>query len=225
MTTITPPSNAPKTAGSNANESALQQLSKNTDMFLKMLTTQLQYQDPLQPQDPTQFTQQLVQFTGVEQQIKSNQKLDDLIATIRTSSISEALGYVGKRVETVGDQMELADGKAEFGFDLSKKAASIKAVIVDSTGKTVQTLSVTPGADGETQRVEWDGKRADGSTAPAGVYKFAVQAKDAQGKDIEYRPRTIGTVKSVEHDGGDVALVLGKSRVKLADILAVLRPA
>src|SRR5262249_10208809 len=78
--------------GAAANSNAASQLAGNFDEFLKLLTTQLQHQDPLSPLDPNQFTQELVQFSSVEQQIQTNTSLSTLISLQQNAQVTSALG-------------------------------------------------------------------------------------------------------------------------------------
>src|SRR5690554_3558349 len=96
-------------------------LADNFDNFLKLLTTQLQHQDPLSPLDPTQFTEQLVQFSGVEQAIKTNEALGQLIALISADRLARAADYVGAEVEAAGQTVRLRDtGSAAFHYRLDQ---------------------------------------------------------------------------------------------------------
>src|SRR5271154_1591718 len=103
MTTAAANATTPTTnTSSSTNNSAMQQLSGNMNTFLTLLTTQLQHQDPLSPMDSTQFTQQLVEYSQVEQQINTNTNLTNLISLQQTNSGAAAVGYLGKEVTATG---------------------------------------------------------------------------------------------------------------------------
>ncbi len=110
--------------------SSLASLSENFDAFLTLLTSQLQNQDPLDPMDSSEFTNQLVQFSAVEQQIQANQNLETLIQLQNAQSAANAVGYIGKDVEVPSSQIMLQDGEAKFAYTL---ADSVDIVVVTVT--------------------------------------------------------------------------------------------
>src|SRR6195256_985265 len=98
--------------------SAQQTLAGNFNTFLTLLTSQLKNQDPLSPMDTTQFTQQLVQFSAVEQQINGNKKLDQLIGLQSTANAYGAVGFVGTQVAADSDQLSLQNKKSKFDYTI-----------------------------------------------------------------------------------------------------------
>src|ERR1700733_1829637 len=119
MTTTTPVTTPPVTTtaananGTNSTPDALAQLSGNFDTFLTLLTTQLKNQDPTAPLDSNQFTQQLVQMTGVEQQLNGNDLLKQLVANT-SNGISTAVTLIGKNVKAVSDTANISNGQAQW---------------------------------------------------------------------------------------------------------------
>src|SRR3954452_8242996 len=97
-------------------------LAGNFQTFLTLLTTQLKNQNPLDPLDTNQFTQQLVQFAQVEQQLKQNEQLTTLIAIEKSAQATTALAFVGSTVAVDGQTTALANGKANWSFTVSKPA-------------------------------------------------------------------------------------------------------
>ena len=140
-------------------------LAETFDNFLVLLTTQLQNQDPLSPLDTNEFTQQLVEFTNVEQAIKTNDKLDQLIAMQGAGILTGALDYIGKEVEFAGAELNLADGEATVVYDLASNAQEITLEILDENGITVRTL--TGPTDAGRHEIVWDGKDNFGNSLPA----------------------------------------------------------
>ena len=158
-------------------QSSAARLAENFDTFLTLLTTQLQYQDPLDPMDSNEFTQQLVQFTSVEQQIQSNKSLDTAVSLLLANQTISAAGYIGREIEATGDEAWLeAEGGATWAYELDATATSATLTISDATGKLVYAAPATL-AGGRNQFV-WDGKDAAGKRLPEGNYKFAVAALD-----------------------------------------------
>jgi flagellar basal-body rod modification protein FlgD len=206
--------------GGSTTGSALAQLSSNSETFLRLLTTQLQNQDPMQPQDPTEFTNQLVQFTQVEQQIQSNAKLETLISKLDAFEMNAALSYVGRVIEADGDRTELANGSAQIVYGLESAASQAAIVISDASGKEVRILEGTRTAG--RNEVAWDGRDQDGAALPPGVYSFQVLAADSKGKAMTAETRTVGRVQSVEKAGDlGLALMIGGQPVLIGDVLSV----
>src|SRR5688572_11491577 len=117
-------------------------LAENFDTFLSLLTTQLKNQDPLAPMDSTQFTQQLVQMTGVEQQLLTNDLLEKLVSNTGTG-VSTAVSLIGKEVRTDSELAALKGGKAEWDYTLDRAASDVKLEILDSKGRVVRTIAPT----------------------------------------------------------------------------------
>src|ERR1700755_3502386 len=115
-----------------------QTIAGNFDTFLQLLTTQLQNQNPLDPLDTNQFTQQLVQFSGVEQQLKTNDFLQAMMTASVAANHSQAVSYIGKMVTADGVKTELTDDGATWHFATTKDA-HIQVEVKDADGNTVFT--------------------------------------------------------------------------------------
>jgi flagellar basal-body rod modification protein FlgD len=207
------------TGTSTATNQALKGLTDNFDNFLKLLTKQLQHQDPLSPLDTNEFTGQLVQFTGVEQAIATNKKLDSLIGLQTASQASTAISYLGTTVDAETNRVALADGEGEFVYALSEAAKRTAVIILDAQGKPVRV------ANGETKAgkhtFEWDGKDNDGGRLPDGVYSVEVTAFDADGKAISSAVGTSGRVTGVQIVGGEILLSLGELQIPFSQVYSV----
>ena len=117
-------------------------LATNFNMFLTLLTTQMKNQDPLSPLDNNQFTAQLVQMTGVEQQLASNDLLKQLVANTGTS-VASAVDLIGKQVRADSADAKLAGGKAQWNYHLDADTSDLKITVLDSSGKTVDVIAPT----------------------------------------------------------------------------------
>jgi flagellar basal-body rod modification protein FlgD len=160
------------------------QISKDYDMFLRLMTAQLKNQDPLQPLDGTEFVAQLAQFSGVEQQIKTNERLDTMLGALTRSAAEVSLGFLGKTVETAHGKVELEAGAAaSFAFEVEDPAAKAEAVVTDADGNEVRKFDVDASTLGRNEAV-WDGQDATGNPAPPGVYTISVQIYDDAGKKV-----------------------------------------
>jgi flagellar basal-body rod modification protein FlgD len=195
------------------------ELADTFDNFLVLLTTQLQYQDPLSPLDAIQFTEQLVQFSGVEQAIATNDKLDDLIALQGGSQLSSAVSYIGKGVKADSDLIALQDGTATLIYGLEGNAASTTISIVNSAGQTVRNLAgdTAPGL----HELVWDGLDGNGQPLPDGTYGLVVNAVDANNQAVSVATGASGRVTGVETQDGEVYLKLGDLLVPLTRVFAV----
>lgn len=194
-------------------------LTSNFDTFLTLLTTQLKNQDPLQPMDSAQFTQQLVQYSGVEQSIYANKNLETLIALQTQGTMSSAVSYMGRDVTATSDDAMLADGKANWTYTLPRDAANVSLTVTDSTGKAVYT-GTGPKTAG-TNTVIWDGKTSAGGTAPPGIYTLTVGATDAAGEMMTAPVSLTGRVLGVDTVDGQVLLNVGGVRLKLSEVTSV----
>lgn len=200
-------------------------LNANFDTFIKMLTTQLQYQDPMNPTDTTEFTNQLVMYSQVEQQMNGNDKLDKLIALQQGQGVQSALGYMGWEVSTNSSNLPLQDGEAHFEISVAKPAASISLSITDSSGKFVRGLSLS-NIDKTTGEIIWDGKDANGNVMTEGTYKISASAKDTAGNTVATTVKTYGIVTAIDIDSsGNTVLKMGDMTISPDDIKSVRAPA
>jgi flagellar basal-body rod modification protein FlgD len=201
-------------------------LAENFNMFLTLLTTQMKNQDPTSPMDSNQFMSQLVQMTGVEQQLAGNDLLKQLVANTG-SNLGSVVNLIGKEVRAATNQATLTGDQAKWGYSLNASAADVKMEVVDSRGVTVQTIAVSE-ADrkaGEHTFV-WDGKDSSGAKlADGGVYTLKITAKDASGGAIPTSTFVQGVVTGVESQDGQGMVSLNGGRVSIALITSVNVPA
>lgn len=197
-------------------------LASNFTAFLQLLTTQLKNQSPLDPLDTNQFTQQLVQFAQVEQQLKANEQLTSLVALQKSSQATQALGFVGNLVAVDGSTAQLANGQAAWSFT-SPSAATATVTITNASGQTIftGTYDIPAGS----QNFVWDGVDADGSTRPDGDYKLSVTAKDANGQSVAVSTQIWGTVDSVDLTQDPPLLSIGGKSYTLEQIKKVAKAA
>jgi flagellar basal-body rod modification protein FlgD len=190
--------------------SAESRLVGDYDSFLLLLTTQLKNQDPLAPMDATQFVSQLSQFASVEQMIVSNQKLDQIVASLGANSVLADIGLIGRTVEVPGNAAELRDGSLSLTYSLAKDAEQAAVVIRDADGNIVRQLpvSTTAGEHGLT----WDGTDQDGDQLDDGIYTFTFGAADAEGAAVATQAYVTAAVMRVETTAGGSSLVLSNGQ-------------
>ena len=187
--------------------------------FLKLLTTQLKNQDPLSPLDSNQFTQQIVQMTGVEQQLYTNQLLEQLVSG-GGAGLSNAVGLIGKTVAVNGDVNTLAGGQASYAYDLASAADTTNLEIVDAAGRAVWTGTAASGAAGRHTFV-WDGKDSSGNQMPdGGQYRLIVDAR-AGGAPVGVTQYVTGVANAVETIDGQTLLTVGRTRTPLSGLVGV----
>lgn len=213
--------NALDFAQNTANSSA--QLAEDFDDFLVLLTTQLQNQDPLSPMDSTEFTNQLVAFAGVEQQINANQKLDSLVSLGLGSSFSSALNYVGKDISYMSSEAYF-DGETpmKVNYAIEGRAVDTTINIFDESGNLVRTDKVEDGTD--VKEYVWDGRNNGGEVVPAGTYEISVDALDANDQALDSTTVVQGHVSGVETQNGTTYLLVGERAVSVGNIINVREP-
>lgn len=207
-------------AAQQASNTANQRVSLAQDFtqFLTLLTTQLQNQDPMSPMDSTEFTNQLVQFSQVEQQINMNAKMDNLVALQLASISSVALGYVGMDISYIGNEASF-DGETpvEINYALSDAAVTSKINIYNEAGDLVFS-SDAPKSSG-TNKFVWDGKNTGGERLPEGTYTVKIDALDGKQKTIESTSVVSGRVKGIETQNGIVYVLVGDRAVPMSSIV------
>jgi flagellar basal-body rod modification protein FlgD len=195
-------------------------IADNFQTFLTLLTTQLQNQNPLDPLDTNQFTQQLVQFAGVEQQLKSNDQLKSLIDIEKSAQATQALIYVGNTVAVDGSTQQF-DGSATWNLKAAKDTTAA-ITITNSSGQTVYSGNFALN-QGNGSFV-WDGKGNDGTQWPAGAYKLTATGKDTTGKDVAIATEIQGVVDSVDLTATPALLSIGGQNYTTDQIRRVIRP-
>jgi len=199
--TASPVVSGTTTASSSSSSSSLSSstgstLAGNFQTFLQLLTTQLQNQNPLDPLDTNQFTQQLVQFAGVEQQLKTNDQLTQLVSLQQTTQATQALGFVGKTAVVDGNTTALSSSSATWELNIPSSSA-VTVTIANSKGQTVFTGNYSASA-GNNQPFTWNGQGNDGTQWPDGLYTMTATAADSSGNPVAISTQVGGTVSSVD---------------------------
>ena len=206
------------TAGGGSTANPLASLTSNFQDFLSMLTTQLQNQDPTAPMDSSQFTTELVQFTGVEAQIQGNSSLTQLIQLAQGGTALQASQMIGKTVQVTSNQLSLQNGSATIDFT-APAAGPAAIAIYNSTGQKLfdTVVNATSGSNVWT----WNGHTASGTAVPDGVYNVAVEGTTAGGGTAALPFAVQGTVTGAQQGNGTVNLDLGPLSVGLSSLTSV----
>jgi len=192
------------------------------EAFLELLVTQLQNQDPLQPQDGAEFVQQLAQFTHVEQSLRQSEALDVISLQLTGLSANEAVSLIGKDVVVKGDTISF-DGINATGFaaNLEKSSAETKVTIRNEAGEAVRTLDLGPKPAGDID-IPWDGRDDAGQVVQPGSYSVEISATDDTGTPIQVSQDVSGRVVGVDYAKGYPEIILESgARAPISDLVSV----
>ncbi len=197
------------------------QLGMNSSDFLKMFIAQLQNQDPLSPQDPSQFLGQLAQLTQVEQAYNTTTALNNLLTAQNDVLAKSAVSMIGGNVTATGNQSNY-DGTnaATMKYSLPAATSSTTLTIANSTGQTVRIVDLGAQAAG-TSTYQWDGTDGQGTKLAAGAYTFAVTGTDAAGNTQTATTYITGKADGVKFDSGSAYVTIGAVSIPYANITAV----
>ncbi len=193
----------------------------NFDNFLTLFITQLKYQDPLEPMDTSQFTNNLAQLSGVEQAVNTNANLENIASLLSGSAMNQSVSYLDKAVEFSSDKIQLTSSRVTGGFyELSEAADSVDIIISDANGVPVRTI---PGKASEgKQLAEWDGTDDVGNPMKEGNYQMQVLARKKGTSEAKKIPTTVlGIVKGVTMDQGTAWLQIGEETVEASAIKSI----
>jgi flagellar basal-body rod modification protein FlgD len=226
MTTTAPTTTAPTTnttgsTNTSAANNGLAQLADNYQTFLSLLTTQLKNQDPLSPLDTNQFTQQLTQMTGVEQQLLSNQLLQQLVSQSQGGGLTGAVGLIGKTVSASDTSATLQNGSATWQFSTASAPATMNATVSDSSGNVVWAGGLAPNGAGA-QSFTWNGQNQAGvQQTNGGAYTLSINAADANGATIPVSTNITGTASAVQQVNGTTMVTVNGVQVPLNSVTGV----
>lgn len=196
-------------------------LASNFETFLALLTSQLKNQDPLSPVDSNQFTAQLTQMAGVEQQLLTNDLLKSLVAGQGGGTLANAANYIGKEATAAWAATKVTGGKATWSYELANSATEAKLQVLDAQGKVVWE-GAAPDKSTGLHDFTWDGKTAGGvNAAEGGVYTLKITAKNATGGAVESQVLTRGRITGVEMYDGEPYLTVGNSILPLSTVIAL----
>ena len=219
-TTTVPASSTSSSTASSANALASQQIAGNFQSFLQLLTTQLQNQNPLDPLDTNQFTQQLVEFAGVQQQLNTNDSLATLVSLQQATQSTEALNYVGKTVTVSGNTATMTNSEAVWALSVPS-ASTVDISIANSSGQAVFTGTFNASA-GNDQPFEWNGLSNDGTQNPDGNYTMTATAKDSAGNTVGVTTSVGGVVSSVDLTQSPPLLTVGGQTFTINQIRSII---
>lgn len=197
-------------------------IADNFDTFLQLLLTQLKNQNPLEPMDTNQFTQQLVQFTSVEQQLQTNEFLEAMMLSTQSGTNTQAVSYIGKMVNASGVTADLKNGQASWLYKVDEPAANSTVTIKDEAGNVVFTerLSLEAGTD----EIVWDGTTSMGERLASGRFSITIDARTAEGSYVPVTTEMMGIVEGVDVSGTEPFLLMGNRRIPISAVTSVGEP-
>lgn len=212
---------ATTTTTTTAADAMKKEIGMNKDDFLKLFMAQLQNQDPLNPQDPTQFLGQLAQLTQVEQAYNTATALNSLLTAQNNSLSMTAVNLIGGTVTATGTQANF-DGTnpAQMAYSMPAATTTTTLNISDASGRLVRTVSLGAQAGGKAT-YQWDGRDGQGNQLAAGAYTFSVNGTDAAGSTQVATTYTVGKVDGVNLSNGKAVLTIGAVQVPYENVTNV----
>lgn len=204
-----------------ANATSRAGIAQNFDAFLSLLTTQLRNQSPLEPLNANEFTQQLVQFAGVEQQLRTNESLTNLLAATKTTAFTGALGLLGATVTADGRSTRLQNGAAQWNLQVPRAVTGAVVTITDAAGNVV--FSERRAFSSGEQAYSWNGRTSSGAVAPDGEYTVNVAALDASGNNVVIGAEMRGVVEKVDLSGTEPVITVGNLSLPLSKVKTIQR--
>ena len=206
--------------------STLKGLNDNFDQFLTLLTTQMKNQDPLQPMDTNQMTEQLVAFTNVEQNIATNTRLDKLLKLQELGAASTNLAYLGRLVTFEGDKFQYTEGmtSAPLGYELETEAKTVRVDILDSQGRIIRSMEGATTA-GTRHTVNWDFKDDAGRDVQPGEYRLNIAPRGATETDlIKSKTYSFGVVNGISGGSGsnpETSVIVSSQEIPMGKLLSI----
>lgn len=189
------------------------------DAFMKLMLTQMKYQDPTNPMQSHEMAAQLAQFSSLEQLSNMNSTLDAMRTQASPQTNYQALALIGKTVS--GDSSKLnrvaGDTKHGISFELLGDAASVKVTVKDSAGNIVRKLDFGPMKKGRSS-VEWNGVKEDGMAARPGEYRISVEGQSKTGGKVFARTAFGGRITGLNFTNEGPVLMVGSQSIKLSDV-------
>ncbi len=225
MTLISPSASLPASASTGlqslatASTSPKGTIGADFNMFLKLLTTQMQNQDPLSPMDSAQYTQQLVQYSQVEQTVQQSSTLKDILASLTNQTMAQASGFIGKDAEFNSAVAGLGAKPASWTYSADVAVASGKMQITNAAGAVVDTRDVNLG--GRQGSFSWDGTLANGDKAPAGAYTLSMTARNAAGATVPVTIHSVGTVGGISAENGGISLDVNGAQLPINTLIGL----
>jgi flagellar basal-body rod modification protein FlgD len=189
--------------------------------FLKLLTTQMQNQDPLDPMDTSEYTQQLAQYSQLEQSVQQTGTLKEVLAQLSAQEMMQASSFIGREARFDSPVAGLGKDPATWTYYVNGAPAKITGTITDASGAVVKTVTLDPATQG---RFEWDGVKDNGSQAAEGAYTFKLTAVNTAGHGLDATINSVAKVSDVVSSGSGVMLGVNGIRMPLYGLVGISAP-
>lgn len=199
--------------------SAQSRFGDDYDTFLQLLTAQLQNQNPTEPMNTNEFTQQIVSYSSLEQQIGTNTQLEDLVSLMTGFLSNNAVSYVGDTITYENATTELRDGEAHWDYDVSRSGVEGQIEIRNSSGVLVRKTDANTSSG--RHEFNWDGRTDDGRIAPDGDYSMTVIIRDENERAIGVDTSVSGLVEGVDLTGSEPRLLVDGRTISISEVLSV----
>jgi len=194
-------------------------LAENFEMFLTLLTEQMKNQDPLNPLDSTEFVNQLVSFSGVEQQISANQNLESLLLVQSAAAQGAAVGFIGREATIATPQAILEGGEAKWSYVVPEEVTELSMLVKDEGGRIIGRFDGEAAAG--SHEFAWNGEDLNGNTLDDGIYQLEITATRADGSSASVEILSTSKVTGVDLSGSEVVVEMGAIRALLSSVRAL----
>lgn len=209
-------------AAQNASSAATASLTGDYNMFLKLLTTQLQNQDPTNPMDSSQYTQQLVQYSQVEQSIKQNTTLNSILSNLNMSSLTTTSAVIGQPVRLDSDKAALsASTPAQWDWSATSAVTGLTATILDEKGSKVDSFDLN--VSGTSGNFSWDGTTSTGKKLDSGLYQLQLTGTTDAGAKVTTTANAVGKVDDVQMINGSPVISVNGAQYPTSMILRITK--
>lgn len=192
------------------------------EQFLEILLVQLENQNPLDPVNPTEFTNQLALYSSLEQQINMNAKFDDLLEALQGSASTSAFSYIGNSAELATNMTSLQDGKADWKYALGEDAKTVKISVINQAGQTVYQEDVGASPAG-TYSINLNAEDFLSDVADGEILKLKIDAANMEGKAASTEISTQVTIDGVETADGNIVLRAGNLSFAIDDVERIVK--
>jgi len=188
------------------------------DDFMKLMSAQLKYQDPISPVKNEEMAAQLAQFSALEQMMNVNSTLEKMVSAQKPSEHMLAASLIGKRVTSDTTHFMLEKGGTpEISFNLPEDANAVNVAVVNAKGEVVREIELGEMQKGP-QSVRWDGKNSKFQDQPLGEYSYRISATDKNAKAIALKSDSSGIVSGVTFEGGKSILLVDGKKVPMESV-------